>query len=146
MKIFNRHGFITFEETRLGEIAQFSHTFGFDIVPFEGSFTLSPLTQVPKYFIKGGLFFGNTLIKTIEGHQSEIMRENKITYDFSTGLFKNINSVSNVVKLNQGLDYFFANGLILPGSLTDKGKRITDYAAWYLFGENNFKYTSIEVI
>ena len=42
-----------------------------------------------------------------------------------------------------GINYFLSPGLIKPGSVTDDGSRVTDYAAWFLFDSMKFKYSEI---
>lgn len=146
LKIKCVHGFFTIDETSPGEIARFADLFaGLEIVSFGESFTFADLVDVPEYTIKGGELFDLVASATIADTPGEIFRANKIVYDFNAGLFKPITSIRTIVEIDQGSSYYLSPGLILPGSLTDGGKRVTDYAAWYLFGEGQFKYSSIEV-
>ncbi len=146
LKIKCAHGFFLIDETAPGEIARFADLYsGLELVPFGSSFTFADLLDVPEYTIKGGELFDLVATATIADQPGELFRANKIVYDFNAGLFKPIASITTRVSIEQGPLYYLSPGLILPGSLTDRGERVTDYAAWYLFGEGQFKYSSIEV-
>jgi hypothetical protein len=57
------------------------------------------------------------------------MRANQLIYNFETGLVQSLLAVTQLTPLRSTGRYFLANGLILPGSLTDEGSRVTDYSA-----------------
>jgi hypothetical protein len=140
------HGFFYIEETSPGEIARFCTLFeGLEIVPYLDRFTFADLVDAPNYSIAGAPYLTLTATATIADEPGEVMRANGIIYDFSSGLFKPLSSVTMKASIDEGSNYYLSPGLILPGSLTDGGSRVTDYAAWYLFSESQFKYSSIGV-
>ncbi len=147
LKINCVHGFITIEEMNPGEVSRFMNIFeGFEIVPLSGGlFTLADLLDVPDYSIKGADLLTLKASVTIAAEPGEVMRANEIVYDFNAGTFKKITAIKATAEIIEAQDYYLSPGLILPGSLTDEGSRVTDYAARYLFSEAQFKYSSIEV-
>lgn len=143
MKISCVHGYFTFEEHAAGEISRFMSLFGFSIVPKGELYTFDFLSEAKDYSIKGNLYLGANVIKTFEGLPSQIMRQNKLVYDFVNNKVVPITTVSQLVQIQTGANYRISNGLILPGSLTAEGLRVTDYSAWYLFDSAKFRYTEV---
>jgi hypothetical protein len=143
MKIRCLHGYFIFEELKPGQLSDFMSLFGFDLVAQDDHFTFAALAGAPRYSILGGTYLGAPAIKTFEGHPWQIMRENQIVYNFNLGLVLPIVSTTQVIKLNQGSNYFLSSGLIQPGSVTEDGSRVKDYAAFYLFDKIKFKYSEV---
>jgi hypothetical protein len=74
------------------------------------------------------------------------MRANGLVYDFNLGEVVPILSVMQRVDIVTGKNYFLSSGLILPGSVTDDGSRVTDYAAWLSLDEmktRTFRYSEV---
>ncbi len=139
------HGFFIFEEQRAGQISQFMSLFeGLEIVSNDaGIFTFASLVEAPSHSLEGGEYLEAPVLKTFEGEPWEIMRENGLVYNFDLDEVVPIESITQRVTLFEGQDAIFSPGLILPGSLTDEGERVTDYAAWFLFDQNRFKYSEV---
>ncbi len=144
MKINCVHGYITFEESRVGEISRFMSLFeGLEIVSIGDRFTFAFLKDAPIHSLKGAKILGATATATISAEPGEVFRANKLVYNFQTDLVQPIEMITQRVSIQRTANYFLSAGLILPGSLTDRGKRVTDYAAWYLFEEAQFKYSEV---
>lgn len=143
MKLNCDHGYFKFYEMVSGEISDFVSLYGLDLVREGDFYTFEFLSGAPKYSIAGLPYLGILAIKTFEGAPSEIMRENNLVYDFNKGLVVPILSVIQRVKITPTGQYFMSDGLILPGSVTDDGKRVTDYAAWYLPNSQRYKYSEV---
>ncbi len=88
---------------------------------------------------------GAPAIKTFEGEPWEVMEENDLVYDFTQDKVVPISTITQAVQTKQTANYFLANGLILPGSLTEEGLRVKDYAAFYLFDTVTFNYSELNV-
>lgn len=144
MQIRCIHGYFIFREQRAGEISDFMSLFeGLELVAKDDYFTFAALVDAPSHSIEGGEVLGVTAIKTFEGKPWEVMRENELVYNFNSGLVVPIDTITRRVELVKAPNYFLSPGLILPGSVTDDGSRVTDYAAWYLFDTNKFKYSEV---
>ncbi len=138
------HGYFKFRETRPGQISVFSNMSGFLFEGQDDYFTFSFLKDAPKYSILGKSYLGVPAIKTFEGEPWEVMRENKLVYDFTKNLVVPISTIVLPVSLSETTNYFLSNGMIVPGSLTDEGLRVKDYAAFFLFDTGKFKYSEVE--
>lgn len=144
MQIKCLHGYFIFREDNAGELSRFCSLFqGLELVPVDDYFTFADLEDAPSHSIEGGEYLGVTAIKTFEGKPWDVFRENKLVYNFSSGEIVPIDTILKRIELFQAPNYFLSSGLILPGSVTDDGSRVTDYAAWYLFDTNKFKYSSV---
>lgn len=137
------HGYFKFSETSVGQISRFMSLFGLEVERKEDHFTFSDLVDAPNYSIAGGTFLGIPTIKTFEGPPWEVMRANRLVYDFNIGLVRPIDTVTQILKLESSSNYFLTTGMILPGSITDDGGRVTDYAAFYSSDRATFKYSEI---
>lgn len=143
MKARCLHGFYIFEETKVGQFSDFMSYFGLNLVPKDDYFTFEFLAQAPKYSIKGKPFLGFTAIKTFQGHPWEVFEANGVIYDFDQGTLKPINSVTQKTTVRLAGNRFVSTGLILPGSITDDGQRVKDYAAH--FSQDRLKWLYSEV-
>lgn len=144
MQVKCQHGFFKFFEQRVGEIAKFSSLTEFELVPENDYFTFDFISDAPKYALIGGEYLGAQVTKTFEGEPWEIFEENKLVFDFSQDLVLPILSVVKSVELFASDNYYISNGLILPGSVTDDGQRVTDYSAYFYFDSMKFKYTEVQ--
>jgi hypothetical protein len=143
VKIQCIHGYFKFSETEPGQISRFSSLFGLEIERAGDHFTFSDLVEAPDYSILGDTFLDMICTKTFEGPPWEVMRENKLVYDFAKGLVVPLLSVVQVVTVTQAGHRLIAPGMILPGSVTDDGSRVTDYAAFYDWKRPGFIYSEI---
>lgn len=146
MKINCSHGYFKFEETKPGQFSDFVSTFGFEIVRSGDHFTFEALADAPDYSLAGGTFLGVPTTETYEGPPWEVMRENGLVYNFSLGLIVPILTVVQPISISQSGNFMIAGGMIIPGSIMEDGKRVTDYSAFYLPGYPGFKYGEISYV
>jgi hypothetical protein len=125
----------------VGEISDFISLFGFDLVSEKDYYTFSTLQDAPRYSIAGGLYLGAPAIVTYEGEPWEVMEANSLVYDYDEDKVISILTVTDILKLKETNRYFIADGMILPGSLTEDGSRVTDYSAFY--DSNKFEYSEV---
>jgi hypothetical protein len=137
------HGYFKFYESKSGEISDFMTLSGFDLVPQDDYYTFSALKDAPKYSLLGKPYINFPAIKTYEGEPWVIMKQNQLVYHFGLGLVVPKLAVIQLIELAKTRNCYVASGLILPGSLTVEGQRVTDYSAWYLFDSQRFKYTEV---
>lgn len=119
---------------------------GLELSPKDDYFTFSFLKDAPTHSIEGGVYLGETATKTFEGAAWQVMKENGLVYDFNAGIIKQIATITQRFQISIGVNYFLSNGLILPGSLNDEGKRVTDYSAHYSFDTKKFKYSEVTFV
>ena len=146
MKINCRHGFFTFEEVRVGQISDFASLFNLSIVRADKWFTFEGLKDAPDYALEGGLYLNAPITKTYEGEPWEIMKANSLVYNFALGLMVPIASVSNPVEIGVAANYLVSAGLILPGSMTSDGKRVSGYSGWFQVETTRFRYTEVTYV
>jgi hypothetical protein len=143
MKINCHHGFFVFIESRAGEVSDFISLYDLDIIRKGDRFIFADLEDAPDYSIKGAPLLNTIAIKTFAGEPWEVLRENEMIYDFNTGLLVPLTSVTQTAKIDAAGNFYVSPGLILPGSLTDEGLRVTDYAAWFSTDTMKFKYSEV---
>lgn len=137
------HGYFQFRETASGEVSKFASYFGLDVTSERDYWTFSDLLDMPDYAVQGNKYLDGTVKKTFSGQPDDIMRANGLVYDFSQSLMVDILSVKQSVVLLETGNYFISNGLIIPGSITDDGSRVTDYVAWFTLDSQRFLYSEI---
>lgn len=140
------HGFFIFEETNVGQISDFMSLYQIPLVPYDDSFTFEALEDAPDYSIKGLDLLGLPAVKTFEGKPWEVFEANGFVYDFTRGLMTPITSITTIVNIELAGNRYISPGLILPGSLTDAGKRVTDYSAWYLPSRGRWLYSEVTIV
>lgn len=144
MRIKCLHGYFIFQETLRGDLSSFLSLTGLDLVPHRTFFTFNTIKDSPSYSLLGKNIIQNAIaIKTFEGEPWDIFKENKIVYDFTKDLVVPIDSITLKAKIKSGGKYLISSGLILPGSITDDGQRVTDYSAWYSQGQSTWFYTEV---
>lgn len=143
MRIDCLHGYFKFYEERPGQVFEFATLFGLDVVPMGDYYTLSGLEDAPDYSIVGGTYLDVPAIATFEGPPWEVMRANKIIYNFSLDLAQSRLTVTSAVKAVQAESYYISTGLMVPGSFRDDGLRVTDYSAWFSKDTMKFKYSQV---
>lgn len=146
MRIDCAHGYFRFSETAPGQLARFTSRYGFELARARGGewFTFADLLEAPDYSIAGGTFLGAPTAVTFEGDPSEVMRQNGLVYNFALGLVVPLASIVQSAPISAAGDVFVSTGMILPGTVTDDGSRVTDYAAFYLHDQGRFKYSEID--
>jgi hypothetical protein len=139
------HGYFQFREINAGDVSRFMSLYSDlpPIVAVEDYYTFETLADAPTHVIKGNTYLGVVTTKTFAGTPWEIMRENSLVYDFVNDQVVNINSVTKKLVIATSAYWFIVPGLILPGSVTDDGLRVRDYAARYLFDSQRFRYSEV---
>lgn len=143
MKIRCAHGFFIFEETRTGEVSEFVSRYGLELASRDNYYTFAQLVDAPDFSIEGLAYLDAIATKSFAGNPWDVMRENSLVFNFNTGLVVPIAQITQTAKIAQAGNYYVSNGLILPGSLTDEGDRVTDYAAWFSFDTLKFRYSEV---
>ncbi len=143
MKLQCIHGYFKFSETAPGQISRFANLYQLDLARAGDHFTFADLVEAPDYSLAGGTFLGAACTATFEGKPWDVMRENALIYDFTRGLVVPIASITNHVTVTQAGFRFLASGMILPGSVTDDGSRVTDYAAFFDPIRPGFVYSGV---
>lgn len=139
------HGYFKLTEEKAGQAGRFLSYFqGLELEWVDDYFTFSQLKDAPDYSLQGGTFLGAATPETFEGPPWEVMRANRLVYDFDRGLVVSLDSVSSFVTITQSGAIYLVRGLILPGSITEDGSRVTDYSARYSFESGKFQYSRIE--
>ncbi len=145
MRVRCLHGYFMFEESRAGDLSRFQSLYGFSFAPKDTYYTFEHLFEAEDYSIKGVPYMDtlDIAIDTYQGKPWDVMRANKLVYDFSTDSIKPIASVVTFAKLYTANNYFFSEGLLLPGSINSAGQRVTDYTAYFVHDALKFRYTEV---
>lgn len=146
MRISCLHGYFIFDEERPGEISEFMSYYGLTLVAKDNYFVPEALQDAPDYSIKAGSYLSGTAIKSFAGKPWEVMEANSIVYDFADNLIKPISSIIKEFSIKQTGFYFVSNGLIQPGSITNDGKIIKSYRAWFSMETLKFRYSEVEYV
>lgn len=141
MKIECIHGYFKFTESRAGDVSSFVSRYGLEIVREGDHFTFAGLAGAPDYSLPGGEFLGCATTECFEGEPWEVMRANGLVYDFNSGEVVKIETIIQVAKIQASGKFYVSQGMILPGSLTEDGERVTDYAAF--FDNLSFRYSEV---
>lgn len=144
IRIDCRHGYYILKEHQVGHMSKFAGLYELDIIPKEGYFTFAGLKDAPNYSIKGNEYLGVIASKTFSGNPWDVMRANGIVYDFINKAAVLKSEITQRFELKRARNYYLTNGLIMAGSLTVEGYRVTDYSAGYLLHSGQFKYGGIE--
>lgn len=119
---------------------------GLRLVPWRDGYTFEFLEAAQDYSIKGKPFLGFTSTKTFAGEPWEVFEANGCVYDFSAGLLKPITSITTITKIKLVGDRWSSPGFILPGSVTDDGERVKDYAAFFSRDSLRFTYSEVSYV
>lgn len=145
MKIKCLHGFFIFEEQRAGEVSDFISLFGLELERRGDFYTFADLVDAPEYSIKGKALLNQIAIETYEGQPWEVFEQNQMVYNYDTGLLVPITTITALAKFEAAGNMYLSSGLLLPGSLTDAGLRVKNYAAWFSSDRMKFRYTEVDV-
>lgn len=143
MRVRCIHGYFIFDPDTASDLSAFASLFGFEIDSSGDHFTFADLAAAPDYAIEGSTYLGAPVTKTFEGKPWEIMRENALVYDFVQGRVVPIASIVRRAAITGTRFGYLAQGMILPGSVTEDGRRVTDYSAHHFDGKQ-FKYSEID--
>lgn len=140
------HGYFKFDELRYGQVSDFMNLTGLSLVSVGDHFTFESLAEAPDFSLTGLDLLGVPAIATFEGPPGEVFRENEIVYDFTKDLVVPIASIVRPVEIQQAGNQFISSGLILPGSLTAAGKKVTDYLAWFSRDRLSWSYSEVAYV
>lgn len=143
MKVDCLHGYFKFSELEPGDLSKFMSLYGLELERNGDHFTFADLVDAPFYSIEGSTYLGAPTSVTFAGQPWEVMRENGLVYDFSSGTVKLIETVLRPIEVRNAGYYFLSPGMIVPGSVREDGSRVTDYAAFFLGERLGFKYSEV---
>lgn len=146
MRIKCQHGFFIFEEFSSGQISDYISLTGFSIVPWQGFYTFESISEVPSFTLQGKNFLGTLATKDFEGTPWDLFRANNLVYDFTTDQVVNIQTITRGVQLSQAGNRYISPGLILPGSITNSGQKISNYSAWYSRDTQRYLYSEVDFV
>ena len=135
-----------FEETAVGQVSDYMSMTGVSLVPKDNYYTFESLLDAPTYSLKGKPIGSVPALKTFEGKPWEVFKENQIIYDFTIDQIRLISSVTKTTSVRTAGNRFVSPGLILPGTLTEGGMRVKDYAAWYSRQTQIWLYSEISYV
>ena len=125
MRIECLHGFFKFKPERVSDASKLNGLLNANLVKRDDYFTFARLQDAPNYTLKGKLYLDTLSEVTFEGNPWDVMRANKIVFDFASNLSVLTSAVTASVTLNKGRFNFIQDGLIVPGSLTPDGRIIS---------------------
>jgi hypothetical protein len=143
MRIECLHGYFRFTEEKAGELSQFVSKLGLELKRRGDHFTFEGLAEAPTHSIAGGTYLGADCSVTFEGEPWEVMRANRLVFNFLTGEVVSLDDVDQAVEIKAAGNYSVTTGMLLPGSVIEDGSRVTDYAAFYFVESNRFQYSEI---
>lgn len=143
MRIDCLHGYFKFNEVRQGQISAFMSVYDLVLVKDRDFYTFETLKDAPLYAIKDKTYLGATVTQTYEGNPWEILEQNGLVFDFTSDSVVPKASITTRVIITQLDSSYLSEGLILPGSVTDDGKRVINYSAWFFPDTKRFKYSEI---
>ncbi len=146
MQVNCLHGYFIFQEQRAGEVSDFTSMFGLTLVRKDNYFTFDDISEAPDFSIAGKPYLDTLAIKTFAGKPWEIFEANELIYNYDTGLMVPIESITQLISLDVAGNFYISAGLILPGSVTDDGSRVKDYAAWFSVDNLKFKYSEVSFV
>lgn len=121
---------------------------GFKLAPRETYYTFEKLVDAPDYSLAGKTLIDLPAVKSFEGKPWEVFEANGFVYDFTKDAVVPIASITQTTRVRQAGNVYVSPGLILPGSLTAEGLRVTDYAAWYSRsrGADSWLYAEVTLV
>jgi hypothetical protein len=146
LKINCLHGYFIFEEQRAGEVSDFMSTFGLSLVRKDNYFTFEDIADAPDFSIAGKPYLNTIATMTFAGQPWEVFEANGLVYNYDTGLMVPIELITQIISLDTAGNFYLSSGLILPGSLTDEGSRVKEYAAWFSIDTMKFKYSEVSYV
>lgn len=117
-----------------------------ELVPWRDHYTFEPLAECPDFSLVGQDLLGIPATETFEGEPWEIFEANGLVYDFTLESVVPITTIIQNVSIGLAGNRYTANGLILPGSLTDSGDRVKDYSAWFSRDTLRWLYSEVSYV
>jgi hypothetical protein len=143
MRVNCIHGYFKFFEEAAGEIARFSETFEMAMVQVEDYFTFETLADAPDYSLVGHPYLNAVGIENFSGPPWEVMRANRLVYDFRYDLVVPIMTIIEAANIQSANNYFYSSSLILPGAIKTL-QRVTDYSGFLPADLIRVRYTMVE--
>jgi hypothetical protein len=117
--------------------------YGVSIVRDGEIFTFESLAEAPIYSIKGAPYLDVIATADFAGEPWEVFEANGFVYDFQKDLIVQSELITDIVEVNQSGNYFFADGLLKSGSVTQNGDEIKSYIGWFSDPHLRFRYSEI---
>jgi hypothetical protein len=130
----------------VGELSYFASRYKLEIEPENDFYTFARLVNAPRYSIQTKPYIDPAAIasKTFEGNPWDVMRENNLVYDFTLDMVRPIVSITKKLQIQGALNYFFSDGLLLPGSINSLGQRVLSYSGYFASDGLQFRYSEVE--
>jgi hypothetical protein len=119
---------------------------GLSLVKKDTYFTFEFCQDAKNYSLAGLPYLGVPAIETFEGNIWDVFEANGFVYDFTLDVVRPILSIAQKTRISLVGNRYIANGLILPGSITDDGSRVKGYSAWYSRERLSWVYTEVNYV
>ncbi len=132
-----------FEETKPGQVGHFSYLYDLELSQKGNYWTFDSLLDLPDYSIAGSTYMNAAATKTFAGNPWDVLRENRLVYDFINDILVPIETIA--VRVSPDVSGFMipASGIYMPGAIGDDGKRVTNYIGWYNADQSRFFYSGV---
>lgn len=80
---------------------------------------------------------------TFSGAPWDVFRANGLVYDFVAGKVKKLSEIDFKLVLFDAGEYYTSSGLIMAGSSSKNGQRVTDYLGKRIWSSEKFNYSSV---
>lgn len=130
---------------RLG-VSRFVSEYKTELVSVDDYFTFKQLQNFPGYSIKGASLLNTVATVTYQGKPWEILEENGLVLDLTTGQLIPIASQVSTVRFQKSSRYYLANGLVNPGSLLEDGSRVHSYRCQIMSNPRGFLYSEVRYV
>lgn len=145
MRVKCIHGYFIFQETKVGQIADFVARTGLELVARDDYYTFAELELAPDYSIKGSPLLGIPATKTFAGEPWKVFEENGFVFDFTLGTVRPIALTVIKTEVKQAGFRFISNGLLLPGSITAAG-RVKGFDGWFSSSRLTWLYSEVNYV
>ena len=146
MQIVCIHGYFKFIEDGPGEVSDFASKYGLELVKIDDYFTFSFLEDAPDFSIAGKQFLGFTATATFAGKPWQVFKENQCVFNLLTGEVSNIFSINIKTKILLAGNMLLSEGLLQPGSVTEEGRRVMNYSAWFSRSRATWLYSEVTYV
>lgn len=146
MRVKCIHGYFLFFETKVGQVSDFMDMTGLSLLEKDDYYTFEKLEPALEYSLIGKSYLGINATKSFSGSPWKVFEENSFVYNYATDTVVLLNSITQQIKISLSGNRYLSPGLILPGSLTDDGKRVTGYSAWYSRDRGTWLYSEVNYV
>ncbi len=143
MKVTCLHGYFICRQREVGDIARFNTLFGQELTAVDDYYTFAELTEAPNFSILGAPYLDLVATATYAGNPWEVFEQNEFVFDFNQRVLRPLLSVTNVIDTLKLTASEYSQGLIMPGSVTKQGKKVTGYHCNVNIRTFSFYYSEI---